>query len=282
MGRAGFAGVIGLNTRSNQWELSTTRAEYERDGVCLIDLPSDVDFLRQKMIQEMSDWVKAISPETGAVQDLPDALVQLAKLDRSKVGKLYKVSRRFPAARQLACHPWLVGLAKSAMGARVVSCCTFVNVRIDLPQEERFLLPIHQDFPYIQGSLNGVTVWLPLFDTELRHGPPSWIKGSHKWGVLEVREEDSAGSGAKSFSIAKAEEIAASHQFESANVMAGQALLFSTLLVHRSELNTTSRPRLNVQIRFDDALALESIERNYPEGLYLNDSFSSSYPEYVQ
>ena len=157
MGRAGLAGVIGLNTRSNQWELSTTRAEYERDGVCLIDLPSDVDFLRQKMIQEMSDWVKAISPETGAVQDLPDALVQLAKLDRSKVGKLYKVSRRFPAARQLACHPWLVGLAKSAMGTRVVSCCTFVNVRIDLPEEERFLLPIHQDFPYIQGSLNGVT-----------------------------------------------------------------------------------------------------------------------------
>ena len=64
--------------------------------------------------------------------------------------------------------------------------------------------------------------------------------------------------------------------------MAGQALLFSTLLVHRSELNTTRRPRLNIQIRFDDALALESIERNYPEGLYLNDSFSSSYPEYVQ
>lgn len=274
--------MIGLNTRSNQWELSTTRAEYERDGVCLIDLPSDVDFLRQKMIQEMSDWVTAISPETGAVQDLPDALVQLAKLDRSKVGKLYKVSRRFPAARQLACHPWLVALAQSVMGTRVVSCCTFVNVRIDLPEEERFLLPIHQDFPYIQGSLNGVTLWLPLFDTELRHGPPSWIKGSHKWGVLEVREENSAGSGAKSFSIAKAKEIAAGHQFESANVMAGQALLFSTLLVHRSELNTTRRPRLNIQIRFDDALALESIERNYPEGLYLNDSFSSSYPEYVQ
>lgn len=271
-----------METKSNQWELPTTRDEYERTGICLIDLPSDVDLLRLQMIQEMGEWVAAISPEVGAVQDLPHALVQLAKLDRRKLGKLYKVSRRFPAARQLACHPWLIELAKSVMGTRLVSCCTFVNVRIDLPEEERFLLPIHQDFPYIQGSLNGVTLWLPLFDTELEQGPPSWIKGSHKWGVLPVREENSPGSGAKSFSIANADEIAERHQFESASVKAGQALLFSTLLVHRSELNTTDRPRLNLQIRFDDALASESIERNYPEGLYLNDSFSASYPEYVQ
>ncbi len=257
-------------------------SDYERDGICLVDLPSDVDELRRKMIREMSEWVASVSRAVGETEDFPDAIVRLAKLDRRAVGKLYKISRRFPAARQLACHPWFVGLAQSVMGTNLVSCCTFVNVRIDLPEEERFLLPIHQDFPYIQGSLNGVTLWLPLFDTDLRQGPPSWIKGSHKWGVLPVREEKSPGSGAKSFSIANADEIAARHQFESASVKAGQALLFSTLLVHRSELNTTDRPRLNLQLRFDDVLASESIERNYPEGLYLNDSFSSSYPEYVQ
>jgi len=61
------------------------------------------------------------------------------------------------------------------MGTPLVSCCTFVNVRIGLPTEEQYLTPFHQDFPYIQGSLNGITVWLPVFDTSLEMGPPAWL-----------------------------------------------------------------------------------------------------------
>ena len=274
--------MVKLNTESDKQYISTTRMQYERDGVCLIDLPPELAALRLQMIDEMRGWVHRVTPEIDTQLELPEALVQLAKLDRAKVGKLYKVSRRFPAARQFACHPWFVEFAKEMMGTTLVSCCTFVNLRIDLPEEERFLLPVHQDFPYIQGSLNGITIWVPLFDTYADQGPPAWIPGSHKWGVLKVVEQASQGSGAKSFSILNGDSIVANHKFESPEVMAGQALLFSTLLVHRSELNTTRLPRLNLQIRFDDALAAESLQRNYPDGLYLNESFSSSYPEHVQ
>jgi hypothetical protein len=48
----------------------------------------------------------------------------------------------------MASDNWFIEVAAQAMRTRLVSCCTFVNLRFDLPHEERFLTPIHQDFPF--------------------------------------------------------------------------------------------------------------------------------------
>jgi ectoine hydroxylase-related dioxygenase (phytanoyl-CoA dioxygenase family) len=260
-------------------------ATYARDGIVEIALPAEVDALRRRSIEEMAHWLANVAGVHAAPDDLPAAIQSLAASDRALVGKLYRISRRLSSFRQLATHPALVELAASAMGTTLVSCCSFVNVRIDLPDEDRFLSPVHQDFPYIQGSLNGVTAWVPLFDTPGELGPPSWIPGSHRWGVQAVEEAEPDardGSGVRAVRVVAEEEIAAAHEFVSRPVLAGTALLFSTLLVHRSERNTSALPRLNVQVRFDDALASESIERSYPDGLYAGEPFSASYPEYVR
>ena len=169
------------------------------------------------------------------------------------------------------------------MGTSLVSCCHFVNVRIDLPGKEKYLLPPHQDFPYIQGSLNGITWWIPVADTPLNIGPPSWISGSHKLGVLAVKEFDYASTGAsggRSFCITGEEQFKDS-DYVCEPIAFGEGLVFSTLLLHRSERNRSQRARVTIQVRFDDALAKESFARNYPEGLYLGDSFNKTYPEYV-
>lgn len=257
---------------------------YARDGIASIALPKEVDALRHQFIDETCLWLKLVASVDASPDDLSKKLVALAKRDRPLVGKLYKVSRRFPSVRQLSSHPWLIAAAAQLMKSQLVSCCTFVNVRIDLPEEGRFLTPIHQDFPYIQGSLNGVTFWIPFFDTPLNLGPPSWIPGSHKWGVLKVEEYSSdktGASGAKSFRVVDEEKVTRESQFSNAPVPAATALAFSTLLVHRSEPNNTDLARLNVQLRFDDILAAESIAKNYPDGLYLGENFGKSYPEHV-
>jgi ectoine hydroxylase-related dioxygenase (phytanoyl-CoA dioxygenase family) len=257
---------------------------FAKNGIISIALPADVDSLRQQFIREMCFWLERIAKVAATPGNLSTELVALAGRDRALVGKLYKVSRRFPSVRQLASHSWFVALAGRLMNTELVSCCTFVNVRIDLPQEERYLTPIHQDFPYIQGSLNAVTFWIPFFDTTLPMGPPSWIPGSHKWGVLKVEEfgQDQTGrSGAKSFRVVDEPRIVRDFQFVNEAVPAGTALALSTLLVHRSEPNRTRLARLNVQLRFDDVFAPESLARNYPDGLYLGESFGASYPEYI-
>jgi hypothetical protein len=257
---------------------------FARDGIVLLALPADVDALRRQFIDEVCLWLGKVAGVEASPDDVSTQIVKLAERNRPVVGKLYKASRRFPSVRRLSSHPWLVEQAGRLMNTQLVSCCTFVNVRIDLPEEGRFLTPIHQDFPYIQGSLNGVTFWVPFFDAPLELGPPSWIAGSQKWGVLKVEEfgSDKIGSsGAKSFRLIDEEKIVRESRFVNAAVPAGTALAFSTLLVHRSEPNATGLARVNVQLRFDDIFAAESIARNYPDGLYLGERFSKSYPEYI-
>jgi ectoine hydroxylase-related dioxygenase (phytanoyl-CoA dioxygenase family) len=113
--------------------------------------------------------------------------------------------------------------------------------------------------------------------------PPSWISGSHKLGVLAVKEFDYSSTGASgglSFRITGGKEYAES-EYVHEEVLFGEGLVFSTLLLHKSEPNNSQVARVNVQVRFDDALARESFERNYPEGLYLGDSLSKTYPEHI-
>jgi hypothetical protein len=255
---------------------------YQADGIIQLTVPDSIRALQLDFLRDCALWLNHF----GGLDVQPSAVpATLPMVDRQLVARLYKISRRFKAAKQLAAHAWFTQLAGDLMRTPLVSCCHFVNVRMDLPDEDTFLLPIHQDFPYIQGSFNGITVWLPFHDTPQEAGPPAWIPGSHTGGVQAVREQvygtGPVRSGGRSFDVADAAAYADA-RFVSADVPFGTALVFSTLLVHRSQRNRSHVARLNVQLRYDDALAAESFERNYPEGLYLGDALTTTYPEHVQ
>lgn len=258
-------------------------AAYERDGLLRIKLPAEVAGLCREFKTEVCDWLHKMGESVDA-DNLAAKLPAIAAKDRTLVARLYKVSRRFPAAKRIASDRILSAMSAQLMGTSLVSCCHFVNVRIDLPGEEKYLTPAHQDFPYIQGSYNGVTWWIPFDDTPIKVGPPSFIAGTHKLGVLKVTERDylSTGkSGARSFEIVDVQKFG-DEEYSLNPVMFGEALVFNTLTLHRSEPNQSDLARMNIQVRFDDPFARESFERNYPEGLYLGDEFARTYPEYVQ
>ncbi|MDB9998418.1 phytanoyl-CoA dioxygenase family protein [Alphaproteobacteria bacterium] len=258
-------------------------SRYQAQGLIRLELPESLKIQINNFRLEVIDYIEGISGIKSDIFSLEADLTKIAIKDRLLISRLYKISRRFFSSKAIACDPFLVNVAKKLMDTKVVSCCNFVNVRIDLPSEDKFLLSAHQDFPYIQGSLNGITCWIPIFDTDLTLGPPSFVKGSHKTGIMNVCEYDAnqtGGSGGRSFKIAD-EGAMDKLDFVNEPVLFGEALLFSTLLVHRSEQNNSKKARVNIQIRFDDALSLDSYNKNYPEGLYLADSFQKSFPEYV-
>ncbi len=257
--------------------------KFESDGIVKITLPAEIQAFQREFANDACAWLKRWTGCECASPSLAADMVRIAKENRALVGRLYKVARRFAVTKQMACHPFLVDLAKTLMQAPLVSCCNFVAVRFDLPSESKYLLDAHQDFPYIQGSLNGITIWMPFNDADERVGSPSWIPGSHRWGVLRVREfslEQAGGSGGRSFELVDFDRLAG-HEFVREDVRAGEALAFHTLLVHRSEPNTSGVARMSAQLRYDDVFERSSFERNYPEGLYLNNRLTDTYPEYV-
>ncbi|MBM3811975.1 MAG: phytanoyl-CoA dioxygenase family protein [Acidimicrobiia bacterium] len=256
---------------------------YDNDGILTIPLPPSLRKLQSAYFQEVADWLKLVANISVSPNTIPETLPQIAAANRPLIAKLYKISRRFPSVKRMSVDPWLTKVSMQLMRTRLASACHFVNIRIDLPGEEKYLLPPHQDFPYIQGSLNALTWWIPFLDTSLEMGPPSWIPGSHRHGVQKVKYLDyeaTGQSGGRSFEIVDLAQYR-DNEYTRKPVRRGHALVFHTLLIHRSEHNHTDKARINIQIRFDDSTARESFDRNYPEGLYLGDAFSKSYPEYI-
>jgi ectoine hydroxylase-related dioxygenase (phytanoyl-CoA dioxygenase family) len=53
-----------------------------------------------------------------------------------------------------------------------------------------FGLDAHQDFPSVQGSIDGFVVWVPLVDIDLNRYPLEVIPQSHKNGILPSFEHN--------------------------------------------------------------------------------------------
>ncbi len=119
------------------------------------------------------------------------------------------------------------------------------------------LIP-HQDFPSVQGSLDGVVVWLPLVDVDAHNYPLEVIPDSHLNGILPATESSN-----KTWEIAK--DHCKDEAFVPVEVKAGDVVFMSLFTVHRSsQKGTAGRFRVAFSTRFDNADEATFIERCYP------------------
>jgi ectoine hydroxylase-related dioxygenase (phytanoyl-CoA dioxygenase family) len=115
-------------------------------------------------------------------------------------------------------------------------------------------VPAHQDWPSVQGSLNGVTCWVPLCDVNEKIGCLEIVPGSHMLGALPYK------SSREPFLLDQNQN----HEFLSMPMKVGDALFFSSFLIHRSGNNTSNRIRWSSHFRYDDCMEETFIERQFP------------------
>jgi hypothetical protein len=87
-----------------------------------------------------------------------------------------------------------LGLNKKMLGV----ACSLLNdpsmyeksvFRIDIPHETKEMAWWHQDNHYVQGLVNDITIWFPLFDTRIEQGPISVMPGSHQMGSIQHEQQ---------------------------------------------------------------------------------------------
>jgi phytanoyl-CoA hydroxylase len=122
-------------------------------------------------------------------------------------------------------------------------------------KEVYWRLDVHQDWRSMQGSLDSVVVWLPLIDIDKTLGALQLYPGSHKWGLLEAEIVD--GYGHLRSDLDKAKLL-------SAEVERGDALFFSSLLVHQSGTNVSPSIRWSCHFRYNNLSEPTFIERGFP------------------
>jgi hypothetical protein len=101
----------------------------------------------------------------------------------------------------------------------------------------------HQDFPYIQGSLDTVTVWMPLGDCSRTDGSLEVLAGSHLSGAYPLI------TGPR-FPCTAATVGNEDERWRGADYAAGDVVLFSSLTVHRARPNHGETVRISVDCRF--------------------------------
>ena len=113
----------------------------------------------------------------------------------------------------------------------------------------------HQDWRSMQGSLNSVVLWLPLVNIDKALGPLEIYPTSHLKGLLT----DHIDSGFGMVDLSQ-NEISKLIPIE---VNIGDALLFSSFLVHQSGNNISNKPRWSCHFRYNDLSEDTFIDRGY-------------------
>lgn len=122
-----------------------------------------------------------------------------------------------------------------------VFCHPRKTVRIVAPGTVEETTQPHQDYPYIQGTIDALTCWLPFHDVPLERGPLRVVPGSHRAGLLPMGYvSGDGGVGVKNppQSGWAADDI---HQ--------GDIVVFRSTLVHAALPNLTTDFRLSVDFR---------------------------------
>lgn len=122
--------------------------------------------------------------------------------------------------------------------------------------EGYFGLSAHQDYRSVQGSLDGIVVWIPLVDIDEKRYPVEVVKASHLSGLYTLAENNQM-----PWDIDPA--ILSTFNFEKLTCKAGDIVVFSNFLVHRSAIDGDDRIRVACSTRYDNGENYDFIRRTY-------------------
>jgi hypothetical protein len=170
-----------------------------------------------------------------------------------------KLTQQLASVQALGLDPAMMavveglGLSLPAVSTRAV--IHFMADRLKIPGGYQKTAP-HQDWRSVQGSLDGVTVWAPLYDVGLADYPLEVIPGSHRRGLIE-HEPDMPNWRVQ-------DGLYDQSAFEPLVLKAGDAVIFSGFLVHRTGERGGRDVRVAFSFRFNNAAEPSFVARNYP------------------
>lgn len=214
---------------------------FEKDGCTILRgllTPADLAPIEADILAQ----VRAHIPDATDIQD--PRWVQVAQDEPQVVTHVYDALRDNPHLLTLGQNSKITDAVKSVLDQPVLY--HKVPLRIDVPFENKELAFWHQDDFYVGGNARELTVWIPLQDTFAHTGALSVIKGSHANGAIP-----------HVYPIGK-KTIPTGIFDDPINIVEmthGDALFFSSYLVHSSNLNVSDKIRYSIQLRYSSRTA---------------------------
>ena len=197
-------------------------------------------------------------PDLTIESNFENSMYELFEKDFEAVVNCGKQVQHLISLHRLGTEPRVVealknlGLTLPVISVRPVM---YFNNRRLAKKEDYWRLGAHQDWRSSQGSLDAVTIWMPMVDVDRSLGALEVIPRSHKWGLLESEKVSYYG---------KISETLPESEFVPVEAKVGDALFFASFLVHRSGTNSTNSIRWSCHLRYNNFAEQTFIERGYP------------------
>ncbi len=233
--------------------------QFHEDGYLIVRdlLPREalqpfIDELEQKVDESITEAVsRGLLDAADAHSDAPFttrlALVSDACSDVEWVwqrvhGKQHKTAGMFT----FRTWPTLLDAAESLIGPEILGHPQTVT-RVKLPDQEKTVVPWHQDLAYLKPEDAGETLivnfWIPLVKATAENGCMQVIRGSHRAGLLPHDARVSIYKGVAEADMPEGEVV-------TCQVDVGDALMTMERLLHRSIPNTSKTVRWSVDTRY--------------------------------
>ena len=249
--------MCGMDSISDKVRLE----EFERDGYVVLR-----EFWQHGELDELQSQLdelgKLVVGEKFTSRDRSNyeltSLDQSLLYDRLKYLPALSLMSGSSAVRQMCRglgleHPSLMG------------CC---NMRLDKPHDTKHLFAWHQDTVYLLGSVNAVTVWIPLQDVNLQCGTIQVIPGSHRRGLAPFKRISEKAIAPYVPFLQRDISLAESVTDEPVTIEArrGDLVVFKQMLLHRSTPNLGEQIRWSAQLRITDLADPEYRRQRFPTG----------------
>jgi hypothetical protein len=239
---------------------------YGRDGFAVargIVPAAALDRIAEEIAGVFHRRAAALGLDLPAASDQPGLsrlLIGLFEHDRASYIAAAKLTQHLASVHRLGVGDEILGvLAALGLGLPALSTRPVIHYmadRLKIPGGYH-KTPAHQDWRSVQGSVDGLTVWLPLFDVGVRDYALEIIPGTHRLGLLPSTDDV--------FGHRLVDGAVPESSFVKLPIARGDAAFFSGFLVHRTGEEGGERVRIALSFRYNNAADPSFVARNYPD-----------------
>ena len=237
---------------------------YRKDGFVLARgflPPSDVEAVYLEAARVFTAQMhrqSLIAPGVPTDEEFEAGMFKLFEADLQAFTNCGKQAQHLISLHRLSLDDRIVSALKT-LGLSFPNISTrpllYFNAKRLAKKEVYWRLDLHQDWRSMQGSLDSIVVWLPLKKISKDLGALEVYPGSHRLGLLDAEMVDGYGH---------LRQVLDRTQLVSVEVDPGDALFFSSLLVHQSGTNVSQGIRWSCHFRYNNLSDPSFVARSYP------------------
>jgi len=205
-----------------------------------------------KLILEKNNYKNCIFKNINKVIEFMHS--EDKKKNLNMIASLYEILPAIPEIHKYASKKFFVDLAKRS-GILYPAIGVNLAVRLDRPHDEKRNSSLHQVFWYSFISNNSITVWFNLTEVKKEDGPLI-IYYNFKKNIKKFKDNK---LGTFTASLPLKKKIGKKNIFLKEN----EVLVFNQFLLHQSGQNISTKPRISVQIRFNDLKKAKELKSSF-------------------